>query len=167
VVSVFFDLVGTLIKAQSSIGAQYAGVARRFGIEADPNALDRVFSAVLARSPTFALPDPAEPDLARREKQAWRAIVRMVFVEAGYGWVPRSASFSEYFEALFAHFATCDAWVLYPDVIPALEELRRAGHRIGLISNFDSRVFPLLDRLGLASTLTSVTIPALAAWRRF
>jgi len=160
VTSVFFDLVGTLIEARGSIGTQYADVARRFGIKADAEALDRVLGTVLSRSPTFALPDPTEPDLASRERRAWRAIVGTAFAEAGYGEALASPSFREYFEALFAHFATRDAWMVYPDVIPALEELRRGGHRIGLISNFDNRVFPLLDRLGLA--FASVTIPALA-----
>jgi putative hydrolase of the HAD superfamily len=162
VASVFFDLVGTLIGARGSIGTQYAEVAGQFGIEADSRALDRVFPGVLSRFPTFALPDPADPDVAGREKQAWHVIVGTVFEEAGYGSMRGSASFSEYFEALFAHFATPDAWIIYPDVRPALEALRDAGHPLGLISNFDNRVFPLFDRLGLAAMFSSVTIPALA-----
>ena len=160
--SVFFDLVGTLIGARGSIGTQYAQVAARFGITAAPDALDRVFGQVLSRFPAFALPDPADPDLAARAKEAWRAIVGAVFEDAGYGFARRSASFGAYFEALFTHFATRDAWTAFPDVQPALDRLRRAGHRLGLISNFDSRVFPLLDQLGLAASFTSVTIPALA-----
>jgi putative hydrolase of the HAD superfamily len=160
--TVFFDLVGTLIQARRSIGTQYAEIAGHFGIEADAPALDRVFRAVLGRSPTFALPNPAEADVVGSEKRTWRAIVETVFLEAGCGMALRSASFDEYFEALFDHFATRDAWILYPDVIPSLGALRRGGRRIGLISNFDSRVFPLLDSLGLAPAFASVTIPGLA-----
>jgi putative hydrolase of the HAD superfamily len=159
---VFFDVVGTLIRARSSIGAQYASIARRFGIHADARALDRVFSTVLAQAATYAFPDPAESDMTAREKRAWRAIVETVFAKAGFTDALGSASFDEYFEALFDHFATRDAWVVYPDVVQSLEELRIAGLRIGLISNFDSRIFSLLDRLGLASAFTTVTIPAVA-----
>jgi putative hydrolase of the HAD superfamily len=159
---VFFDLVGTLIRARSSIGAQYAAIARRFGIQADARALDRAFGTVLAEAATYALPDPAESDMTAREKRAWRAIVETVFAKAGFSDALGLASFDEYFEALFNHFATRDAWVVYPDVVPSLEELRIAGLRIGLISNFDSRIFPLLDRLGLAAAFTTVTIPAVA-----
>jgi putative hydrolase of the HAD superfamily len=159
---VFFDLVGTLIRARTSIGSQYAEIAGGFGITADARALDRAFPAVLARSPTFALPDPDEADLPGREKRAWRAIVETVFREAGPPGASGSPGFDACFEELFRHFATRDAWDLYPDVVPALARLRRAGHRVGLISNFDSRVFPLLNRLGIASSLDSVTIPATA-----
>ncbi len=159
---VFFDLVGTLIQARSSIGTQYAAFAARFGLEADAAAIDRVFPAVLARSRTFALHDPRGEELSTLERRAWREIVQAVFREAGLVEAANSPIFDEYFAGLFDHFATRDAWALYPDVTPALAALKRAGRGVGLISNFDSRVFPLLDRLGIAAALDSVTIPAIA-----
>ncbi len=159
---VFFDLVGTLIQARSSIGTQYATLAARFGLEADAAAIDRVFPAVLARSRTFALHDPRRTELSTLERRAWRDIVQAVFTDAGLVDNARSPIFDEYFAALFDHFATRAAWALYPDVTPALAALKRAGRGVGLISNFDSRVFPLLDRLGIAAALDSVTIPAIA-----
>ncbi len=159
---VFFDLVGTLIQARASIGTQYAALAARFGLDADGVAIDRVFPGVLARSRTYALRDPGGAELPDLEKRAWRGIVEAVFREAGFGGAVASPAFDVYFGRLFDHFATRDAWALYPDVVPALAGLRRAGKNLGLISNFDSRVFPLLDRLGIATALDSVTIPAIA-----
>lgn len=159
---IFFDLVNTLIRPRSSIGTQYAAIARGFGIDADPRALDRVFRRVLDGSTTFALPDSAGADLPRREKRAWRAIVEDIFRAATGAEAPRSTAFDDYFEALFNHFTTRDAWDLYRDVVPSLAGLKRAGHHVGLISNFDSRIFPLLDHLGLTLLFDSVTIPALA-----
>jgi putative hydrolase of the HAD superfamily len=40
--------------------------------------------------------------------------------------------------------------------------LRRNGAVVGLITNYDTRVYAVLDALGLSGLLDSVTIPALA-----
>jgi FMN phosphatase YigB (HAD superfamily) len=91
---VFFDLVGTLIRARSSIGAQCAAIARRFGIHVDARALDRVFRTELAQAATYALPI-RRSDMTAREKRAWRAIVETVFAKAGFSDATGSASFDE------------------------------------------------------------------------
>ena len=156
----FFDLVGTLVRPRAAIGTQYAAIAARFVIDADAKALNRAFPGVLARSRPFALPGPGGADLLSLEKRAWRAIVEEVFREAGLATSTESPNFNAYFDHLFDHFATRAAWDLYPDVVPALAALKGAGLRVGLVSNFDSRVYPLLERLGIAAAFDSVTIPA-------
>jgi len=50
---------------------------------------------------------------------------------------------------LYDRFGRADAWRVYPDVLPALTALRRAGLRLVVISNWDSRLPGLLERLGL------------------
>ena len=40
-------------------------------------------------------------------------------------------------------------WEIYPDVLPTLEELRAGGLRLGIISNFDRRLYSVLDHAGL------------------
>jgi putative hydrolase of the HAD superfamily len=159
---VFFDLVGTLISIRGRVGAQYAETAGLFGIQADPDALDRAFREVMRAQPSFVLAESGGRDVAARECDVWREIVRAVYERAGLGGETRGARFEQYFGAVFDRFATAEAWSVHPDVVPALNDLKAGGHPIGLITNFDSRVFPLLERTSLLPFFASVTIPALA-----
>ena len=48
---------------------------------------------------------------------------------------------------------TCANYALFDDVIPALERLRDAGIRLGVVSNFESWLELLLDELGVLGLL--------------
>ena len=49
-----------------------------------------------------------------------------------------------------------DSWELYPDVLPALRELRAAGLRLGIISDWGSNLLPIIEGLGLDQQLDFV-----------
>jgi putative hydrolase of the HAD superfamily len=49
-----------------------------------------------------------------------------------------------------------DSWELYPDVLPALAELRAAGLRLGIISDWGSNLLPIVEGLGLDRELDFV-----------
>jgi putative hydrolase of the HAD superfamily len=68
------------------------------------------------------------------------------------------ADFTEFFDELYQHFATAEPWFIYPDVLPALEQWRRIGIQLGIVSNFDSRLNHVLDALKLREFFTSITI---------
>jgi putative hydrolase of the HAD superfamily len=51
---------------------------------------------------------------------------------------------------LFHRFARPDAWMVFPDAVPALEAMRSMGLRLAVISNFDERLPDLLAGLDLA-----------------
>ncbi len=57
---------------------------------------------------------------------------------------------------LYDRFGRAEAWRLYPDVLPALAALQSAGLRLVVISNWDSRLPALLERLGLAPFFEAV-----------
>ena len=58
---VFFDVAGTLIRVRAGVGSQYARVAARFGVDADPKALEREFPRAFRAAPRMAFPGaPAE-----------------------------------------------------------------------------------------------------------
>lgn len=57
---------------------------------------------------------------------------------------------------LFDRFAHPDAWEVYPDVEPALAELRRRGLRLAVVSNWDDRLPRLLERLALAGYFDAI-----------
>ena len=49
-----------------------------------------------------------------------------------------------------------DSWELYPDVWPTVGELRSAGLRLGIVSDWGSNLLPIIERLGLATELDFV-----------
>jgi putative hydrolase of the HAD superfamily len=57
---------------------------------------------------------------------------------------------------LYHRFASPDAWVVFPDVLPALDQMRGLGLRLAVISNFDERLPGLLEGLDLARRLEVV-----------
>lgn len=159
---VFFDLAGTLIRVRGGIGAQYALIAGEFGVSADPVAIDRAFGRAFASagSTVFARPDAAE--VASLEKGFWKEVVRLVFAQTGAFSQFNPGDFDRCFERLFDYFATAAGWDVYPDVVPSLERLKREGRIVGLITNFDLRVFKLIDALHLSRLIDSVTVPGVA-----
>lgn len=160
--AVFFDLVGTLIRSRTSIGEQYADWARRFGAKrADPDRLGASFREAMRRAPAMAFPGRSLEDIATAEQGWWRQLVRGVIADAGVEGITEGDTFDRFFSALYHHFTTADAWEPYPDAAPALQRLQLRGIHVGLISNYDTRIFPVLDAVGLAPLLDSVTIPAL------
>lgn len=62
---------------------------------------------------------------------------------------------------LVAHFAEERHWALDPDALPVLAALRAGGLRLAIVSNWDSTLPPLLERLGLAAAVDDVVVSAL------
>ena len=81
-----------------------------------------------------------------------RAVVERVTRAAGG--VPE---FDAYFDRLYAHYASAPAWRVYPEVPGVLAASpRSAVCALAVVSNFDSRLPPLLDALGLAAFFDAV-----------
>lgn len=148
--AVFFDLAGTLIHVRGGLGHQYALIAKEFGVIVDPKAIDDVFGQALRAA------GPMRED----ERGFWKSLVRDAHARAGTAM--DDPTFDRYFERLFEHFAGADAWEVYPDVVPALDQLVRNGLILGLVTNFDRRVIRLLPAVGLDSYFSSLAIPAYA-----
>ncbi len=70
--------------------------------------------------------------------------------------------FDEYFDEVFHAFESAAYWDLYPETLSVLKELKERGMELGIISNFDSRLFTVLRGLGLADFFDTVTISTLA-----
>ena len=149
---IFFDAAGTLIEVRGSVGEIYARLAEQHGISADPPELQSAFVASFRRQPPMTC--PSDLTLVERDKCErgwWRHLVRDVFGNAG-----NHSRFEEFFDDVFGYFAQPEAWHIYPDVVPTLVALRRRGLRLAVISNFDSRLEGLLDRLALREHFDSI-----------
>jgi putative hydrolase of the HAD superfamily len=100
--------------------------------------------------------------IAAAERAWWRDLVRNVVGQCDLGAALAGERFDAFFADLYGHFTTSNAWVPYSDALPVLRRLKDRGLIVGLITNYDTRVYAVLDALGLSAFLHSVTIPALA-----
>ena len=149
--AVLLDATGTLFDVARPLGDAYSGLAREFGGELDADTMTAGFRTAFADTPPMAFPGRRGADLDRAERGWWRAVVERVTRAAGG--VPE---FDAYFDRLFAHYASAPAWRVHPEVPEVLEALRERGLALAVVSNFDSRLPPLLDALGLGSFFDAV-----------
>ena len=141
-----FDAAGTLIRVREPVGETYAAHAARFGVAAGAEELMRAFRALWVREPPPLWPEgQVSPD---DDRGWWRAFADQVFAEALGQPVERTV-FEPLFDGLYRHYAQAEAWVVYEDVMPALETLA-AEHELCVLSNFDRRLVSILEGHRLA-----------------
>ena len=151
--AVFFDAAGTLFTVNGSVGEIYARLAREHGKEISAADLEVGFRRCFAQALAMAFPGAEPVHIPQLEKQWWRNVVQSIFAPLG-----SFPEFDTYFEALFTYFARTESWQLYSETLDTLTALQNRSVRLGIISNFDSRLFGLLEGLGIAGFFDSVTI---------
>lgn len=141
--AVTFDAGGTLIEVWPSVGHVYAEVAAQHGIKGlSAKLLDRRFAVAWRAATRFSY-----------SRADWVRLVDTTF--RGLTGQPPSRTF---FARLYARFAMPDAWRVFDDVTPALDALAARGLKLGVISNWDERLRPLLKRLGLATYFQAIVV---------
>jgi putative hydrolase of the HAD superfamily len=157
---IFLDAVGTLFGVRGSVGEIYGSIASRYGVDVAADRLDRAFIDSFRISPPLAFA-PDDPErVAGLEFRWWYSIARSTFENAGY--LDRFTDFDGFFAQLYDYFATAEPWFIYDDVIPALNRWRERGISLGIISNFDSRIFSVLKSLEIESYFQSITISSMS-----
>ena len=153
---IFLDAVGTLFGVKGSVGEVYREIAADFGVDVAASVLDQAFYKSFQQSSPMAFPGVELEQIVAREFEWWSAIARSTFQAAGV--IDQFKDFETFFIQLYTHFATALPWTVYPDVRPALEHWYNAGIKLGVLSNFDSRLYLVLKALDLAEFFTSITI---------
>ncbi len=154
---VFFDAAGTLFDVRGSVGEIYARFAAPYHQQVDAAELQREFARHFPHQPPLAFARTL--DQAERlalEKDWWRELVRKVF--ARFGEFPQGENFEDYFLEIFAFFRRAEAWTVFADVETTLAALKSNGYRLGVISNFDTRLYDVLEALRLRSYFDSIHI---------
>jgi putative hydrolase of the HAD superfamily len=154
--TIFLDAVGTVFGVKGGVGAVYSTFARKFGVECDAGAVDRAFyqEFKVADPCVFAGVDVA--DIPAQEYLWWQEINRRTFTKLGK--LEDFKDFGGFFSELYEYFATAAAWEVYPDSVPALERWQQQGVTLAMLSNFDTRLYRVLDALELRQYFSSVTI---------
>src|SRR5579859_3363908 len=159
---IFFDAAGTLFEPRDPVGATYAQVARNYGIETKAETMDAAFRRVFRHSSGLAFgPGHGAAELRDLERRWWRELVAASFKGLGY-----FSDFGAYFDELFALFADPATWRIDPESLPTLRRLRTRGFSLGMISNFDHRLYHILEGLGLGAQFASITISSEAGYAK-
>lgn len=158
----FFDAAGTLFESREPIGRTYARIAREFGLDASEDAVAASFRRAFGEAPGLAFGLGLRPDELRRlERHWWRDRVSETFAPLG-----KFPDFDAYFDALFSYFANPDHWLADREAPPMLQRLKHDGLKLGVISNFDYRLYRILDGLDLTRYFDSVTISSEAGFAK-
>ncbi|HEY9801942.1 MAG TPA: HAD family hydrolase [Leptolyngbyaceae cyanobacterium] len=153
---IFVDAVGTLFGVKGSVGKVYSQIAQEFGVEVAPEIVDKAFIQSFKASPPPIFPGADSEDIPQCEFEWWRKIALNTFEIAGV--VQQFSDFSGFFSELYIHFGTAEPWVIYPDVVQSLNNWQHIGIELGVLSNSDSRLYSVLQGLGLSHYFSSVTI---------
>jgi putative hydrolase of the HAD superfamily len=157
---VFFDAADTLFHVHGSVAEIYLRHAVEFGFPRKPDsavAITRAFGRAFreAPPPVFAVTEPAR--IKQSERLWWFDIVHHVFYRVGM-----FERFDEFFDQVFREFEDHRSWRVFPDTASTLTRLKAQGLELGIISNFDSRLFAVMRGLGIADVFDTVTISSLA-----
>jgi len=132
--AVVFDVGGTLIDPYPSVGDIYADVASNLGhANLDVERLNDRFAKAWS----------AKGDFQYNESN-WERLVIQTFD----GLVSETEC-RAMFPTIYQRFEDADVWKIHADVMPTLDDLAGRGFRLGIVSNWDTRLRPLLESLRL------------------
>ncbi len=162
---VLLDVGGTLVGPRQSFGTIYARVLGELGVERPAHVFDRSLKETMEEMERRV---PAGRDRYRQfpggEVGYWQEFARVAIgkaVRGGDGGAPPGVDDDVARQALARlreTFRRREAWEIFADVVPALERLRDSGVRLGVVSNWDSRLPQLLRMLDLADYFETVTV---------
>jgi putative hydrolase of the HAD superfamily len=159
--TIFFDAAGTLFDTREPVGRSYARIARRYGVDLPESEVAERFRHAFGSGPGLAFgPGRGAAELRRLEREWWRQLVARTFEGAQF------TDFDAYFDALFRFFADPANWQADPEAAATLARLKDRGIGLGVLSNFDHRVYGILDGLGLAPYFDSITISSEAGFAK-
>ncbi len=140
--AVTFDVGGTLIEPYPSVGHVYAAVAAEHGFKVSPERLSERFRSAWCAKSAF-----------HHSREDWAKLVDQTFSDL----IPDGAA-RKFFDHLYERFAMPKSWRVFDDVAPALSDLRERTVRLGVVSNWDERLRPLLKRLKLDEFFEMIVI---------
>jgi HAD superfamily hydrolase (TIGR01549 family) len=144
--AVLFDFGDTLFSRRGAHTA-ISEVARQLGATVSDIEARQLWDAVQAKART-----PAELARGRdlsptAHREAWTALYRpMDGITAGMA------------DLLYEREIDAAAWVAYSDTLPALEALRQAGVKLGVISDTGWDIRPIFDRAGCLDWIGSFVL---------
>ena len=150
--AVFFDFYETLCFHKHSLQENLERIAKRYGVEVNwercETAMESLFADTSVPAPTT---DYALLEVLITVMQRECEFIREVGIEKHVEQIAWELLQSGHY--LFA----ADSATLYDDVVPTLQHLRDAGYKLAIVSNWDTPLDPLTERLGIADYFDTIT----------
>ncbi|MBF2057493.1 MAG: HAD-IA family hydrolase [Cyanobacterium sp. T60_A2020_053] len=154
---ILLDAVGTIFGIKNNVGFAYAEIAQKYGVNGDADILNTAFYDSFKSAPPLAFSPQENPSILQQlEYDWWQNIAYETFEQVNL--ISEFNNFEEFFKELYDYFSTAEPWFIYDDVIPALNYWRDNNIDLGIVSNFDSRIYQVLDNLQLSQYFSTVTI---------
>jgi putative hydrolase of the HAD superfamily len=160
--AVFFDAANTLLHPEPPVGELYARTARKYGVNVGAADVQAQFRRSWEALQTKAVGDPVRYGIGEADgRRWWHALVAETFRPLG---MPQP--FDVFFDELYYLFADPDVWRVYPEVFEVLQALKARGLIMGVLSNWDIRLGPLLEGLRLMPYFDHVVLSAMVGWEK-
>jgi len=149
--AVFFDFYQTLCFHRHSLAENLERIAERYGVEVNwercETALKSLFAGTSAPAPTphYSLLESSITVMLRECE-----FIREVGIEKHVEQIAWELLQSGHY--LFA----ANSATLYDDVVPTLERFRDEGFKLAIVSNWDTPLDPLTERLGIADYFDAI-----------
>jgi putative hydrolase of the HAD superfamily len=160
---VFFDAGNTLLHVRPSIGQVYAEVSEQFGCSVPPEELEEGLMEAWGEYQKRQSDSPDALETSEEgEREMWRTLTYAL-----HDRVPAlNCSRRPWFETLHETFGEPRRFRLFPDVVETFQALEKMGIRIGIISNWDSRLENILAGIGLEESLEVIVISSLVGFSK-
>ena len=142
--AVLFDAAETLFTTRGTVGEIYGSVAQQYGSKVPAESIQTAFAKQFRGAGPLSVQD---------QKRWWKDVVYRVFSEVGM-----VDNFDRFFDQVYDKFRDSQGWVLFPDTLETLRELKESGLQLGVISNFDSRIYSVMRSLGILDFFDSITL---------
>ena len=159
---VTFDVTNTLIKvAKRSIGLQYNAIlnkSRFSGIQLNEKLANENFKLL------YKLQDQLSPgygfNSGMTSRQWWSIITTKLILNDKQIPLLSEADLQDMSDVLFDQFSNKEHWRVFDNCEQVLDNLKQQGYLLGVVSNFDERLFKLLDNFDLSKYFSFVQIPS-------
>lgn len=138
--AIFFDAGGTLFTPHPSVGEIYADVASSYGCSVEAKSIEKRF-----KEEWIKRDHKVHPTIHPQERDWWYGLVKDVFLN-----FEPIQEFELFFNELYDIFARPEYWKIFPEVKEVIQKLKALGFILGVVSNWDQRLIPLCEKLGLA-----------------
>jgi putative hydrolase of the HAD superfamily len=160
--AVFFDAANTLVYPEPPVGELYARTARKYGVSVGAADVQAQFRRSWQHLQSQAVREPVRYGIGEADgRRWWKALVAETFLPLG---TPQP--FDIFFEELYHLFADPAVWRVYPEVFEVLQAVKARGLIMGVLSNWDIRLGPLLEGLKLMPYFDHVILSAEVGWEK-